>query len=92
MAKTSLTGTITRIKSGRIYETFELRLSGTNAARVAFEKRPEGALTQFLKSKGFKVNSIRVIKRRKQTRALRRNIDIVGARHAHSGRSKSGWV
>jgi len=96
MARQPLAGTMTLTKHARIYDYFDVKLKPTKSARLALAENPERIMRAFLKRKGFKVNSIRIVTRRSKRKGARvqsvRNIDIQGARHAHSGSSKSGWV
>jgi hypothetical protein len=62
MAKKHLTGTVTLTKAGRIWDTYDLTLNFTKEVRATFQKNPERTMAQFLKRKGFKVNSIQFIK------------------------------
>ena len=92
MAQRNLIGTMALTKTSGLYDTWDIRLKLTTKQRAAFEQDPERIMTEFLTKRGFKVNSMRFVKRRSSTVKRMRNIDVVGAKHVHSGRSKSGWV
>jgi hypothetical protein len=92
MATKHLTGTITLIKTGRKYETYALRFKTTTALRAAFWKNPETMMARFLRRKGFKVNSIRVLRPRHLKEAQPDAGVPETGRHIHSGPSASGWV
>ena len=79
------------IREGR--EAVTKNLKATKASKLAFDKDPKLLMADFLRRKGFKVNSIRVVRKKNiKAAAAGQHIDVGVARHAHSGPSASGWV
>jgi len=88
MTKHRVEGTVTLVKSTKYQEFYDLKLRLTAPAKKAFSKNPDKMMAEFLRRKGFSVNTVLVINPKKL-----KNASDGGVVHGTvPGVSESGWV
>jgi hypothetical protein len=94
MSKHRVEGSVTLVKSTKYQEFYDLNLTLTAPAKKAFSKNPDKMMAEFLRRKGFTVNTVLVINPKRLKNALDAGTEIP-AHSVHGtvpGVSASGWV
>ena len=92
MSKNRVEGTVTLVKSTRYQEFYDLDLKLTAEAREAFAENPDEMMAEFLRRKGFTVNTVLVINPKKFMDDVDGGIPPHSVHGTVPGVSASGWV